>query len=88
MKDGPYYFYAHDKARPILVEAMAQFISECGEPDWRPLSAYSYGRFVPLVELPDVSELEAFWPAIPDLQGGLDMFAEYPISGGDVGASA
>lgn len=26
-------------------------------------------------------EFEAFWPAVPDMQGGIDRFAQYPVSG-------
>lgn len=27
------------------------------------------------------AEFEAFWPAMPDLQGGADLFAEHPVAG-------
>lgn len=27
------------------------------------------------------AEFEAFWPAMPDLQGGADLFDQYPVSG-------
>lgn len=30
---------------------------------------------------PDMSELAAAWPALPDIEGGVDRFAQHPVSG-------
>jgi hypothetical protein len=82
MVDGAYrYFPSERSSHSIVCEIACDFVSECGEEGWRPVSAYAHGKFVSLIELPDISELAAWWPALPDLQGGLDLFAEYPISG-------
>lgn len=29
----------------------------------------------------DIAELAAHWPDMPDLAGGVDRFAEYPVAG-------
>lgn len=65
--DGPYAYYATEtQTRPTIVEAMANYISECGEEGWVPLSMYP-GRFVRLQEVtlaePDATQVVDNKPA-------------------------
>jgi hypothetical protein len=67
MKDGAYRFFPSERSsHSIVCEIMCGFVSECGEEGWRQLSAYAHGKFVALVELPDIREFEAWWPQLPD----------------------